>query len=103
MTDNNWTDEEKLYNDQCNFVEYFWNDHPEAFRAALDEKTLKKVLYYFGVDEKYGDNVNFTEENFLLRRKRILAEDAAIQNEAASAMIKVTHQLKAETAYYLFA
>lgn len=78
-----WTKKDINYNKQCNEVEFYY-DHDRTMFDVLDNKTLDIVLLYFGAG-KYESN-----ENFLLRRERIIARFPNIENKAIAAMNIVT-------------
>ena len=84
-----WNKKDQLYNDQCNFVEYFWDEHPEFFTSELTANELDTVLKFFGAG-KYA-----SDEDFLKRRDEIIANNPNIEEQAIKAMHKVDLAIKA--------
>lgn len=85
---------DRLYNDQCNEVDFYY-DHDRAMFDVLDKEALNMVLLYFGVG-KYE-----SEENFLKRRKRIVQVSPGLEKQAIIAMRKVLVDSKNDASLFL--
>jgi len=82
--DENWTNEDIIYHDQSMIIDnYYINDCTRWIFDDISKKDLDEMLYYFGVGEYE------TDENFLVRRDRIIRDNQQIAKNALATARKV--------------